>query len=431
MSDAAAKSVPEENSADKLRQDLQKFFERNPECEYRKEEKASLIARPWGDETLELRVRETDQELIAALNSVHLPPRFTAIWHGDTKDLEFIWAPIPADAEEYGRSFEFNFCDTVYRCEFAQSSNRLMLIADSSRTVRPPTPTDHRNLNEYARYRHYIKRHPESPYAAYVPTSFWIRGVDWDEDKLVDLVRHLNFFVRYFDRKSPRVIVHEGQPEGSSAPEMPIRYPYIKFPAQLIGRRLDSYLLSLWESAVNAPDPFRRFIYNYQILEYAAFYHLQEETVYSIMRVLASPQTLVQPHQAAREILDVVSNARAKEEARIVAVVQKVIDHVTIWKEIETNPVLFSEPIEFDGGFVLDALLKVGWGMEDFKKHWIPSYPDSLRKLRNALVHGRETRTAKVIAPTRQNYHRLRPWGALLAVTAVHTMLFEIQDALH
>jgi hypothetical protein len=78
----------------------------------------------------------------------------------------------------------------------------------------------------------------------------------------------------------------------------------------------------------------------------------------------------------------------------------------------------------FDGGFRLPPLIKDDWKKEDFFTAWTPKLPDALRKIRNALVHSREARMVNVIAPTRKNYHLLRPWIQPLQIIAYHTLVY-------
>lgn len=75
-------------------------------------------------------------------------------------------------------------------------------------------------------------------------------------------------------------------------------------------------------------------------------------------------------------------------------------------------------------GFTLSPLLKEGWRFDDFRSMWNPAYPQTLTKLRNSLVHARESWMTGVIAPTTANYERLRPWLGPLSLTAMQVMLF-------
>lgn len=112
--------------------ELATFFSSNPEASYERREVGGLITRPWNDSTLALRVAGEEEQLIEALNTVYLPPRFTALWHKDSRDLEIIWGPVATDDVLRSRSFDFRFNNEVVRCEFGDVSERLLLIADAA-----------------------------------------------------------------------------------------------------------------------------------------------------------------------------------------------------------------------------------------------------------------------------------------------------------
>jgi hypothetical protein len=161
-------------------------------------------------------------------------------------------------------------------------------------------------------------------------------------------------------------------------------------------------------------------------LEYAAFYYLSESVAQTVRRVLTAPEIVVRPEQGVRQILEALAEFKAADDEKIVAVVKQVVDPVILWREIEPNRAAFSMETVFEGGFSLPPLVRDDWSLEDFKISWTPSLAHSLRKLRNALVHGREARIAKVVLPTKANYQRLRPWRELLTVIAAHTILYEV-----
>jgi hypothetical protein len=184
-------------------------------------------------------------------------------------------------------------------------------------------------------------------------------------------------------------------------------------------------MLTLWESGLpGAIEPVRSFLYNYQILEYAAFYYLKEDLARTIRRIVSMPDIVVRADEASRQILDALVEERTTEEAKIASVVQQAVDPAAVWAEIESKADFFADPTEFEGGFTLPALIKKGWGLDDFKHAWIPKLPDSFRKLRNALLHAREQRLARCIAPTALNNHLLRPWNGLISVASSQIILF-------
>ena len=406
---------------DPLRERLGSFFETNPEAEFTRGDEHSVVGKLWSDPTVEIVVEDDNDSLVETLNAIYLPPRFSAIWHRDTADIEFIWQTVPPDEEHRGRSFEFRYREKSYRCEFGDASPRLMAIARALDPTRSVGPTYFRNLLDLHFYQRALEEEEEDVEKV-VPTSFWLRQVQGDENVLVDLARHLNFFMGYFDLDTPLIAIHQQTPVPGRRTRLV--YPHGAFPAVVAGRPLDPYLLLLWESAGDAREPFRRFLYNYQIMEYAAFYYVQEQTRQTLRRVLSAPDTPSRMDEAVRQIQDAMSEGRMDDDARFNAVIRQVVDPEILWKQVEKDADLLSADIAFEGGFTVPALIKPGWGLEDFRAAWHPKLADSLRKLRNALVHAREARQAKGIAPTRANYSQLRPWARLLSLSAAQAVLY-------
>src|SRR5580698_9950867 len=98
-----------------LEECLAEFLRTNPSSKIAKIEGDPdyyVIAEPWGDNSLNIRVDPSSTEFINALNCVHLPERLIAIWHRKTKSLEIIFTafPLPPTLEDITtRNFTFNY----------------------------------------------------------------------------------------------------------------------------------------------------------------------------------------------------------------------------------------------------------------------------------------------------------------------------------
>jgi hypothetical protein len=384
-----------------------------------------VISEPWGDSTFTLRLDRSIDELAAALNALYLPPRYSAIWHRDTKDLEILFFPVKADDTIRSRAFEFRLKGRVYKCEFGNASSRLLTIASQWQPVAPADETDYRNLASFARLvRRRQANAEDDSLSSLAPTSFWIKNVEWDETEILDLVRNLNFYMSYFHRGSPRILIHRQEGDRNSKKPLLTRYPLGTFPTIIAGRGLNPYLLGLWESSVTA-DTSLRFLYSYQILEYAAFYFTQESVNQKLKMIIQSPNVAARTEDSVKQILDTVVESRMDDSAKFSAVLKQLVQPQCLWTEINEHLQYFSETQVFDGGFQVLPLIKTGWAAEDFCAAWHPRVSETLRAIRNALVHSREARMSKVIAPNAPNLERLRPWTALVSVAAMEVMLYE------
>ena len=413
-----------EAQANYLRTKLDVFLSRNPEAEVRTGEPEPSVIRPWGDEAIEIPLYNDDDELFEALNSVRLPPRFTAIWHEDTRKFEVIYTVLEKDNYLLDRSFDFRYRGTCYHCSFGQSSPRLKAIARRARSSGSSSHSGFRNLLPFYRFEHTLEAQPDSDYVTSgEPTSFWIHGIDdFDDDHIGDLVRNLNFHMSYFDHHTPTIIIHE-EPAASHKTDDLHSLPIHSFPDTLSGRDIDQHLLVLWESA-RGGDPFLRFIHYYQILEYAGFYHVRDKVRRGIERAIVAPDAASRPETVAQQIHDAISADRRRDDEKINEMIEECVDIHEMWDVLNGSLGPLSENIELDGGFILPALVSASISYEEFGQSWNGRFLPALHRVRNALVHAREFRQSTMIAPTMANHARLSPWLLPLSQTAARVMLY-------
>ena len=407
-----------------LRAKLQEFLSRNPEAEVRAGEHDPLVSQPWGEVAIEIPLRSDDEELFEALNAVRLPPRFTAIWHEDSRDFEVIFTVLRSDDRILERQFDFRYRGSCYRCGFGPSSPRLRAIARKARPSGSVSRSNFRNLQPLYRFEHYLEEHPDADYIKNgKPTSFWIRGIGcYDDDRIGDLVRNLNFHMSYFDRDSPTIVIHEELVSPHNVGDQD-RSDINCFPDSLSGHDIDQHLLVLWASAQEG-DLFLRFIQYYQILEYAGFYHVKEEVRREVERAIAAPDAGSRPDKVAQQLLDAIAADRRPDEAKINAVIEECVDAREMWDVLGGSLSAFAEDVKLDGGFVLPALVSASTNYDDFIQSWNRQFPAALHRVRNALVHARESRQSTTIAPTTANFARLSPWLLPLSQTAARVMLY-------
>ena len=189
-------------TVEQARDQLRPFLEANPNSTVEEIDsgngKRLGIKNPWSEDGLVIYLPTDLKPLAEALNNVLLPERFTAIWHRDKNELEVIWTayPLIGPFEEIGkRKFQFHYDTNEYECGFGRSSDRLLQIAEYAAPV-GMSPTGHRNLHSYNAYVQQQKAQddgetPRPPLGE--PVSFWVRNLEWDEDRVLRLIRHLNF----------------------------------------------------------------------------------------------------------------------------------------------------------------------------------------------------------------------------------------------
>ena len=196
-----------------------------------------------------------------------------------------------------------------------------------------------------------------------------------------------------------------------------------QFPEHIVGSKMDTYMLDLWVGATGANGRLK-YLYYYQILVYAAFYYLDEQVKNRGARLLKRPDLRQGLDALLPLILEEIVDFKQSDEQKITSVIQRTVDAKKIWAVIEDNIDLFSKDQCFEGGYCVVPVVKNGWTAEDFEKAWIPKIPDLLRKVRNALVHSRESRMGQFIAPTKSNNKLLTPWINLIEEIAYDVMIY-------
>jgi hypothetical protein len=411
---------------------LRPFLEANPTASLNTEAFGfPAVLGPWGDASIAFRVDEGRSELLDALNGVILPPTFSALYHPEEQSYEFTWSAFKSDTSEelgwIGRSFDVHFGAETIKCEWAPSSSKLLEIVRAT-ILRESSSSNWRNLYNYMEYVRDAdggKAEPEG-----TPVSFWVRGVDRDEDRFSTIARHINFLMAYYDRDTPVVVFHNPAP-AERIGQRP-RYSAGEFPGVLVlPQPLDPYLLGLWDTARTQNDVFLRFLYSYMILEYAAYYFLKRDTAESIRRILSQPAVCANPNATMAQILGVLGREKDMERepaTKLSDLVMEIASCEAVWRAIEPNRESLCEEMAFEGGFVLKPILKPGDGLSDFKKVGWPNLAHRLRHLRNALVHSKETHEGGVLEPTKGNYHRVRIWLEPLTVIAAEIVLSSTAD---
>lgn len=408
-----------------IKQKLAPFLERHPytsveQHEANTKDAFNRIENIWGDSTLTT-IIPNDDAFFNALNGVYLPERLSAVWHQDSKDLEVIWTAYElADSQKEiaGRKFTFNYQKKNYVCEYGASSNALLLIAEYTYPKTNPTSTNFRNLQSFNSFT--TRDEGENDEFFDTPRSFWIRGVQLDEKSLLRMIEALNFYMTYYDAKSPRVSIHDVHDQ----PNPQTRYCLGAFPETISGSEIDEVILGFWDAA-RQPNMMMKFIHFYRIIEYAAFHYLDAGVKQKLRKILADPAICHDVNKAMESVISVVDPFKADDVPRFNSLLTTHVDAKLLWREIENNKVVFSENFTFDGGYVLKAIVSKDETESTFTTGGVGKFGNTIRQIRNALVHGRDQGTAGAISPTPRNMMQLAAWVNAIAVAAGQIVIYE------
>lgn len=394
--------------------DLEQFFINNKQSSFKETDDRYLIIKPWGDNSLIIEL--SDAEIVHALNNTILPSRFSAIFHIKEQVIEFIWGYISKTDEIIGRSFKLVFNGKEFVCEFDQATSELLTISKFISPTSEYSQTKHRNLLFYkipAMKGELNQR---------VPISFFIKGFDnYNEDYILSLARHINFYIEYYDRKSPTIDIH--MPLSAQANASQRDKLIDTFPTQINVAEHDVFLLDLMLAAAEA-NPRLAFLYYYQVLEYAAFYFIDSDIKQRMQRILSTPHIHDEADLCINQLLNLTTEMRQSDESKIDKIVDAYCSPDLIWGEIEPNKEFFQYPQAFDGGFIIDELIGEETTLSSFKSMWHPKTIKIIRKIRNSIVHVREARQDMSLAPTIENTRKLRPWLNIIRRMAEQVVIY-------
>lgn len=387
--------------------------------------KAIVIAQPWGDSSLSIVIPPNPDAFIEQLNNVFLPERFTAIWHQDKELFEIIYTayPFPSTEDLETRAFAFKHRGKTFECWFGSASERLLSIAENFLPVGAPMVSFFRNLPSFQNYvlaEKNIDGFSKLPNSK--PICFWVREIDWNEDAVLDLVRHLNFYMAYFDAQSPQIII-QSPPSEDVTEQTQSRFSSGSFPKAINSNPVDDALLHFWAASIEG-DPVRRFLYNYQILEYGAFFFVEDQVKRTIRKCLAAPDAAEKVEALTQQVIGALGESKIAEVQKLENLLRVCVDPKLVWRELEGNLRYFAAPIVFEGGFTLQPFIKENWTVDDFAVAWLPAFSNVLRLIRNALSHGREVRMATVVTPTTANFRSLQRWIGPIAAAAREVMIY-------
>lgn len=369
-----------------------------------------FISHPWGDASISICVSNDDQRIFDILNKIHLPERLSAVYHKESRRLEVMWTSyklLGAHKDVVGRKFVVLFDNVEHECIFSDSSTELMEIAKRTYVSTNPLQTNFRNMMSFIAFS---RPHSETDLSGRMgtPVSFFIENVDWDDTKTIDMINHLNFYMKYYDPSSPTVLVFqapEDMLEGSN------RYIRGDFPIHITMHKLDGIMLNLWGAGIGTlSNEASQYVAYYRIMEYAAAHSLSEAVKERLRRIIRSPRL----HGDIDKVLDSLSSALLdaphKDDDKVKEVIKKFVDVKELISRIQINRDAFFKDTNFEGGFEIEKMVEPRTSSIEDPSSFISDLVKRMMALRNVLSHGRDRRTKGVILLTPQNMIKLRPW---------------------
>lgn len=321
------------------------------------------------------------------------------------------YAPIDKTYAHFGRRFQFNYKGNTFECYFEAVSKALITLAKAFRPAKAPTRSNHRNLRFFADYyggRPHLRRMMKDA----EPTSFFIKGsFEAVGNDVATLAKSLNFYMSYFDRDSPEVILLTKQTTEKEYKHAcySIRHG---FPSVISANEIDSTILDILAVARECNDMRLCFIFYFQVLEYCSYYYLGEKVRNRLINILRSPDVSANANVYVRQVVDELKNhfVQRDDSQKLEQAILQTCGIEDVRFEVEANIDYFKKNVEFDGGLVIPKLLNDTQAADDLGEAHLLQIKKNLEKIRNVLVHLREARENKSIMPTERNDMLLVPY---------------------
>lgn len=413
---------------DDIKAKLNPFCISNPcvsfdEIEVKEGQASFVIGKPWNDDSVEIVLPEEEgerNELVSTLNRVRLFPKFSAVYFPETSVFEVLFSAykLPESSSEViGRSFAFNFEGEKYECSFTRTSEDVLSLSKHTFPKRN-SETNYRNVVSFHRFARDQDDKVRNRLFG-TPISFCISNVPNDEDQIVHLAENLNFYMSFYDIKTPRVLIHDD--DITSSVSANVRYRSTSFPAVIEAIPLDENILSFWRGAFQGNELLKFMLY-FRIIEYTSLSYANEKVRRKVLRLISKPNFRADLTGSAAEVLELFNasdNKVVEDFQRFTFTVAECVDPKVLWKEIEANKDVFAKDFICDGGFCIKALVASGASYADFSKPTnLEQFARQLREIRNALSHGKDFPRDGVFRPTKRNLAALRPWAILAEIAA-------------
>ena len=379
-----------------------------------------VVSNLWEDDTFELIFSK--DENVSILKDVYTPSELYALY---TKDCyEFIFQPLSKDDHCINRKFRFSYKGNQYTAHYGEPSKSFQLIAKafSPKSIEvEESKINYRNIKPFSDF-YQQGNLPETQrmlYEKLTPVNFFVRGpidiLSVRDKKL--LLQHINFYMSYFDRKSPWIVILEKKEQAEEYTTPYLSQTETSFPDQISFTEIDENLLNILSIARKVSTIRLQYLYYFQVLEYAAYYYIEEDFRNKISNILHSPDLLVKTDVYSRRLIDEFQNKYYKENSdsiRLFNVINTYCEYRKIKYELMANKDFFTKDVCFDGGFVIKKLFKDEKQIQTGLPNTIQDIKSNLEKIRNVLVHIRESHENKVILPTMRNEDLIRPYLYLL-----------------
>ncbi len=395
---------------------LETLKKNNPSIEITEETDHINISKLWDDSTFMCRLEKSSNFL--PLASVTFPFELSAIFHKDISVLEVIYTPILKDNKIKDREFDFFYKGGEFKASFGEPTELFKTISIGFREIDDTSDSDYRNLRMFRDYykQDTLPKYIQKYFENREPINFFIKG-DFDKvsNNFVSIAKCLNFYMNYYDRETPTLVIFEKEHDKQTY-KTPCISKTNGFPSVINFTTFDPVLMDLFEVSRRTGNVRLKFIFYFQVLEYCAYYHLNDDLKKRLMNIIKRPDLLNNTNDYSKLLIEEFKdNFKQNDDSLKLG---KLIDDFCSWDdikhEIESNKEYFATDLVFDGGLKIPALISEIQSFDIEPKGLLKTAKSNIEKIRNVLVHLRESRENKVILPTPKNNNLLIPYLHLI-----------------
>lgn len=393
---------------------LAELIKNNPNIKYSLNEDIYKIENVWNDESIAFEFKKNNR--ISFLTDLVFPEQLYGFYNSNINEIEFIYGLIKKNSKLLDREFEFIYRNSSFKCYYKSISNELKTLATNFVENDIESFTDYRNLRlirDVLTKDIFMKAFKD-----YKIVSFFISGefdkIDFD---FVGLSKSLNFYMTYFDRDSPKIIIYEKINSIENYGSGCLFSLFDSFPKKINSVNIDATLLDTFMVA-NLTDNVRlKFIFYFQILEYSSYYYLDSKIQNRITQTFRNPEIYNKPEEFSKVIIEEMKDhfSQKDDSIKLEKTITENVFIEDIKNEIEANKEFFASDLEFEGGLKVNRILKdSSISLDTLKPDDMVLIKKNIEKIRNVLVHLRESRENKVILPSKSNDQKLLPYLYIL-----------------
>lgn len=389
---------------------IREFITNNNSVKAEIKDELLIINNCWNDDSFMFKF--SNEEPLDYLNNIVFPNELFAIFHKDKNLYEFIYSPL---REENIREFSYIFCSQSFKLYYAKPTEVFKsLVTHFSLNNLEESNDRTYGLLRFAQYYSYTDVDEQEKI---FPTNFFIEGdfTNFPYEEHINLFRHVNFMLSYYDRKSPRILIYNLSEENLNDILVPCKNKNESFPERIMSNSFDPTLLELMEAARDTDSSRLKYIFYFQILEYSSYYYIENKLKRQITNIIKSPDIL-NTEKYSNRIIEIYSDYLkvGKDDMRMDKLLEDFCDFDDIKDELITNSKYFINNLCFDGGFSVKKLFNEEDEIKNFSQSTMQTIRRNITSIRNVLVHAREPRENSEIKPTKKNVQLLKPYLFLL-----------------